>query len=225
MQNTATAIERRPLRSEVRRALIDRLLDGSLPAGERINESTLAEEFGVSRTPLREALLGLDRDGFLFTAAGKGFVVRALTIDEVRELYPIIGGLEGLALRLTGPRAARAVVGLRSINRDLKKARSKPDELLRLDAVWHGALLALCPNKRLVSMIARLKEQALRYEYAYMRSAGQIAMSVDEHTEMARLLQSGEVVRVARLLENHWIEGVRHLERWMKRHVQDRRSS
>jgi DNA-binding GntR family transcriptional regulator len=225
MQNAATAIERRPLRSEVRRALIDRLLNGSLPAGERINESTLAEQLGVSRTPLREALFGLDRDGFLFTRAGKGFVVRPLTIDEVRELYPIIGSLEGLALRLTGPRAAKAVAGLRSTNRDLKKARNKPEDLLRIDAAWHGALVALCPNKRLVSMIARLKEQALRYEYAYMRSAGQITMSVDEHAEMARLLQSGEVTRAARLLESHWIEGVRPLERWIKRHVRDPRSN
>lgn len=92
-----------PLREELRQAVLQRILRGVLPPGSRIIESKLSEELGVSRTPLREALLHLEQQGFVRSDLARGFSVEPLSQQEVREIYPIIWTLEGLALRSIGP--------------------------------------------------------------------------------------------------------------------------
>ncbi|MCZ7528349.1 MAG: GntR family transcriptional regulator [Acidimicrobiia bacterium] len=100
-------IERRPLRDKVREEVLERLLRGVLPVGTNINEPELARELGVSRTPLREALLSLEREGLLDTHPGRGWWVAPLTPETVLDVYPIVGTLEALAVRLTPPRPSR----------------------------------------------------------------------------------------------------------------------
>jgi DNA-binding GntR family transcriptional regulator len=77
---------KRPLRDEVKHQVLERVVRGRLPFGHRINETALAEELGVSRTPLREALLELQREGFLHSATARGFTVRPLTTHEIQEI-------------------------------------------------------------------------------------------------------------------------------------------
>src|SRR5690349_21308913 len=78
------------------------IVNGELPAGHRINEVHLALRLGVSRTPLREALAGLEREGALTSVPRIGWFVRPLTLDEFRQIYPIRGLLDPEALRLAG---------------------------------------------------------------------------------------------------------------------------
>ncbi len=94
-------IARVPLRDEVYRQVLDRIHRGSLPAGVRLRDSELAAQLGVSRTPVREALLRLARDGVLENSMGRGFRVRSLDASELQEVGAILGTLESLALRLS----------------------------------------------------------------------------------------------------------------------------
>src|SRR4028119_956924 len=96
-------ITRVPLREQVHHAIIGRILREELAPGARLSDSALAGELGVSRTPVREALLRLEREGFLEVDVGRGFFVKPLSAGEVREVYPILWTLEVLALRTTLP--------------------------------------------------------------------------------------------------------------------------
>src|SRR5262245_11772781 len=162
------AIAREPLRGEVRRRLLSGLLHGEPAPGTGIQEAALAAELGVSRTPLREALLSLEQEGFLRSEPGRGFFVPPLTIEDAREIYPVVASLEGLALRLAAPIEPDRVERLARLNDELKGAQSDPGRALDLDRAWHALLLERSRNRRLSTAIAGLKGQAYRYEYAYM---------------------------------------------------------
>src|SRR3954469_20663032 len=87
---------RTPLRSDLIEEITTRVLDGRFAAGARVNEVHLARELGVSRTPLREALIGLADRGLLVSAPGRGFLVPPFDPDEARRLYPPVGDIEAL---------------------------------------------------------------------------------------------------------------------------------
>lgn len=102
MNRTAFAIERvaAPLRQQVLEELRRAIIDGDLAPGERLIERDLCERLGVSRTVIREVLRQLESEGLVGMIPNRGPVVRALSLDEARELYAIRAVLEGLAARL-----------------------------------------------------------------------------------------------------------------------------
>lgn len=195
---------RAPLRDDLRQVVLDRILSGELPAGSRITESRLAAELGVSRTPLREALFHLESDGFVRSDLARGFSVAPLSVREVRESYPILQALESLALRSMGPLAAAATPELRRINKQLAGAAGDSEKGRYLDHQWHDALLAACPNQRLLELIARLKETVSRYERLYMRDASLVAASVAQHLRIIEALEAGDFELAVKEIEENW---------------------
>ena len=101
-------LSRTPLRDHVYLELLQRVQKGTLPPGSRIRDTEIARELGVSRTPVREALIRLAREGALQAEVGRGFRVRSLETAELLEVGAILAGLEPLALDLTGRRGAAA---------------------------------------------------------------------------------------------------------------------
>src|SRR5438552_12261037 len=98
---TNTSIPRTPLRDEVYRHLLDRIHRGEITPGVRVRDTALAAQLGVSRTPVREALLRLTRDGVLEADMGRGFRLCPLARNEIREIGAILGALEALAFELS----------------------------------------------------------------------------------------------------------------------------
>jgi DNA-binding GntR family transcriptional regulator len=211
-------IPRAPLRSEVRRVLLDRILDGSIAPGTGINESELSASMGVSRTPLREALLGLERGGFLTSEAGRGFFVLPLTLRDASDLYPILWTLEAEALAASGSFGRERIAELRAINQDLKRAGTNAAEALRLDRLWHDTLLRACGNARLLALIETLKDQARRYELAYMQDSGRVILSTGQHEEIVRAVENGDLPAARRELERNWRVSLEFLTPWLGRH-------
>jgi len=208
-------IRRAPLRSDVRSAILEGLLKGDPAPGAGIHEARLASELGVSRTPLREALLSLEHEGFLRAEPGRGFFVPTLTAADAREIYPVLWTLEGLALTLTVPPRPERLTQLGRINADLESAQESADRALELDRAWHERLLEGCPNGRLLAMIRGLKDQAYRYEYAYMRDSGRVITSVRQHEQIERALRAGEWAPAAKLLESNWRISLDFLIPWL----------
>jgi DNA-binding GntR family transcriptional regulator len=209
------AIVRAPIRSQVRRVLLEGMLRGDPAPGSSINESTLSQELGVSRTPLREALLNLVGEGFLRAAPGKGFFVLPLSAKEVEDIYPVIAALEVLALRAS-PIHAADLKRLAAINKELEAMRDDGEAALLADERWHEALLAGCPNRRLLETIRGLKYHAQRYEAAYMRHSGRIIQSVAQHRAILRALREGDVDEAARRLEANWKISQDFLLPWLR---------
>lgn len=209
-------IARTPLRSEVRRLLREEIVRGDLAPSEGINEAELSARLGVSRTPLREAMLGLVQEGFVTATPGRGFSVQPLTRSDAEAIYPILWTLEGLALRSAWPIAAARLRQVEEGNRRLESARADAGLALSRDREWHTLLLADCPNRMLLDLIGNLKDRAARYEDAYMRHSGQVITSVAQHREIQVAIRRGDLDRALALLEKNWRVSLDFLGPWLE---------
>ena len=207
-------IARVPLRNEVRRLLLERLLQGEPAPGAGIHEAELAAELGVSRTPLREALLALEWEGFVRTEPGRGFSVQPLTAREADEIYPMLWTLEGLALR-SQTEVEPWLAELDRLNARLEAGKDDPAAALKLDGRWHDVLLAACSNRSLLDAIAALKNRTYRYEYLYMRDSGRVITSVIQHAAIVDALREGDRDEAARRLEANWRVSLEFLMPWL----------
>src|SRR5512139_71523 len=119
----ASPIVLKPLREQVYDHLRRLMARGELRPGGYLDLDALEARLGVSRTPLRDALLQLESEGFVTILPRRGVQVRALTRDDVRHLYEIVGALEGAALLAAFPRLGRGEAAtLRRLNREMRAA-------------------------------------------------------------------------------------------------------
>jgi DNA-binding GntR family transcriptional regulator len=208
------AIARTNLRCTIRDRLLDGLMRGGLAPGVSLNEPALAAELGVSRTPLREALVALTHEGFLHAHPGRGFFATPLRASEAEEIYPIVWTLEGLALRLAAPLPPAQVDQLERLNARLAKT-ADAWRALGLDRQWHAELLSGCPNRRLLQNLDTLKAQAFRYEYAYFRDSGRIVTSSDQHEAILASVRAGKLDGALARLEGNWRVSLEFLRPWL----------
>lgn len=155
--------ERKPLRTDVQEEILSRLVSGRIPPGERINESRLSSELGISRTPLREAMIGLQQRGFLVGAMGRGFLAPPLSSRGIREILAVLALIEPEAIRLSGHPSPALQVELGNV---LSRARlEKPDPPLIANRFleFHRLLLRPCPNVQLRILGDHLNQHTVRY--------------------------------------------------------------
>jgi DNA-binding GntR family transcriptional regulator len=197
------SLARGPLRDEVRDILIDRLADGSFSPGSRLRDQAIAEELGISRTPVREALTSLVDEGLVVAVPNRGFRAPPLAPREPREVYPLIWTLEVYGLEASPAFAETRLEELRRLNERLARQVSSRDRL-QLDDAWHATLLARCGNERLVAILEGLKRQVRRYEIAFLRDAERAALSIEDHDAVVRALEGGDRAAAARALRRNW---------------------
>jgi len=198
--------------------LRDAIVRGLLPAGSLLGEVETARRLGVSRTPVREALVELQGEGFVQARSGGGFRVVPWSVREVEEVYPLIGLLERHALE-QGSHTPEELARLREIEGRYPASEADATERIRVDGELHEALAAGCPNGRLQRHLRILRAQALRYEWSYAR-AGTHERSRREHARVLELLEAGDRRAAGRTLEEHstrsvalLVEHVARLER------------
>ncbi len=194
---------RAPMREELHKTVLERIVRGELRPGSRINESGLAEELGGSRTPLREALFLLESEGFVRAEMAKGFSVGALSGRDVREAYPILWTLEELALRVSTPVVYSLVERLAKINDYFAKA-AEPKDAIERDSQWHQTLIGSCPNRRLIEMIESQRSSVKRYEHVYMLDPSLISESVRQHQKIIDAIMLKNIEAAGRELVENW---------------------
>lgn len=206
------AIERRSLRSQVREELLARMRSGEVQPGEGINEVQLATELGVSRTPLREALIALESEGQIESENGKGFRFVSLSAQEFEDLAPVMATLESLALELS------PVDELRTIGARLARLSAEFDQevvehalVVSKDDEWHGIMLSACPNRRLLDVIASVRGAFHRYESLLVPNDVMVERVAAEHAEIARHLADGDVPGAIVALKANWMNGMRRI--------------
>ncbi len=208
-------IARTPLSDEVYRQVLQRIQRGDLPVGCRVRDADLAGQLGVSRTPVREALLRLSREGALENTVGRGFRVRQLDAAELRETGDILGALEALALRLSPEPSPERLDRLEAVDRTLEQTRGDAARCLDLEDDWHRVLLEECPNRSLLDLIASLRQVTRRYLAAYMRDAGRLSLSTLPHARILQAFRDGGRDSAATAFEQQWRRGVAELEAWV----------
>ncbi|MGN6220488.1 MAG: GntR family transcriptional regulator [Microbacterium sp.] len=206
------AIERKNLRSQVRDELLARMRSGLVQPGEGINEVQLAAELGVSRTPLREALIALESEGQIESENGKGFRFVPLSKREFQELAPIMAALEGLALELTPPDQVTALgARLAELAAEFDQEVVEHALVITKDDEWHAVMLSGCTNRRLLALIESVRGAFHRYESMLVPSDVMIERVAAEHAEIARRLVDGDVPGAVEALRVNWINGMQRI--------------
>lgn len=211
------AIQRVNLRDQVRAELMEWLSDGRLLPGQRLEEERLSRALGVSRTPLREALANLASEGLVEAVPRRGFRVPKLSTEHVRDLHPVLGSLEGLALRLSGPRVRELADGLQALNERLAVAHLSSRQRADLERRWHELLVSRNPNRELAAMIARVRGRLRPYAGSWERGAPEIEAARAGHAEIAQLLAAGRVDEAAEAVLRYWVQGIRVVAAWVER--------
>jgi DNA-binding GntR family transcriptional regulator len=190
------------------------IVDGRLVAGARINEVHLAQQLGVSRTPLREALSGLLAEGALIARPRLGYFVRPLTLEEFEQIYDMRPLLDPEALRLAGIPNQKRIARLEKLNVDL--ARTKGARAIEIDDAWHIELISACPNKVLIEMIENMITRTRRYELALMREQKHVGVATQDHDRIIAALKAGEIAAACAALKQNMQSGREPIVAWLK---------
>ena len=207
-------VRKKRLRQALHLTLLDLIITGKLKGGEKINESRTSRLLKASRTPLREALLHLEREGLVRSDLRRGFTVELLSSREVRETYPILAQLECLAVRTSAEFLGPLVPELIRINSEFVRART-PKRALALDTLWHNTLMSQSKNARLASLIATLRLAIRRYEHFYMANSRLIPASAAQHQKIIAALQAGDLAAGLKAVEENYSFGMHVLLRKM----------
>jgi len=201
-----TPIRKTSLRQQVYSSLLRLMLQNRWAPGERWNDSELAAELGVSRTPIREALIQLEAEGLLACDPNRGFYVPALAREEAQEIYPILWSLEQLAVFLCPTPAIELRKRLdQTVGR--ANAAGTPADMaaaLKQDRAWHLALVEASANTRLTCLYARLEALTRRYAAQLPANAAYAERSAREHSQILEALASEQPARAHALLKIHW---------------------
>ena len=200
------------------------IVHGRLAPGTRIVEAELAEWLGVSRTPVRGALHMLQREGYIVSTSGNGaktrLTVAPLTKEDARELYSIVGHLEGLAAWSTArlpPEARAAVVKkLKELNdglRDLAETgRQDPNRIFELDMTFHQTIVDASAGPRLRALHSAIKPQTERYWRLYASAIfNQLGISVGEHLAIIQGIEVGDCSAGEQGVQLNWQNGAERL--------------
>ncbi len=214
MKKTLPKAPSKRLREDVAPALLRRIINGSLKPGEKVKESRLSRDLGVSRTPLREALLSLEREGLIRSDLRRGFTIEPLSAREVREIYPVLAALECLAIRSCFDLLPLLVPQLVKINAAFARSRS-PANAQDLDTRWHETLMSQSKNSRLASLLGMLRQSIRRYEHLYMSDLKLIPMSVRQHNAIIDAIQKEDLEALLNGVERNYRFGMQILLRKM----------
>jgi len=204
----AAVLHTRSLREQVYDFLRAEMARGGLQPGGFLDLTELATRLGVSRTPLREALLHLESQGFVTVLPRRGFRLNALTLDDIRHFYEIIGALEAAALRSVGPSLGPPdFARMRRLDAAMADAVAARDFDRYYDAnlAFHDVYLRRSDNARLVSQVHLLKQRL--YDWPRRESMVQAweQHSVVEHEDFLALIERGAIDEAAAHLQNvHW---------------------
>ncbi len=182
------------------------LVGGGRPHGERVQDTELAAQLGLSRTPVRQALHRLAQDGLVRFDPRRGFSVREFTARDIQEIFDVRCALEVLALRLTAPQLQRQE--LRVELEQLYAVRSRLSEhpvalYLQNDLRLHNMIIRASGNRSLIRILATLRSQHGLFQLRDTFYPGRMEVSLDDHERILLALIEGRFEQGADLLAEH----------------------
>ncbi|NLY54441.1 MAG: GntR family transcriptional regulator [Firmicutes bacterium] len=209
----------KPLREIVFEHLREAIIQGKLRPGERLMETQLAEEMGVSRTPVREAIRKLELEGLVVMIPRRGAYVSDLTVKDVAETFEIRSALEALAAGLAAERISPAESEeLDQILVQIADSIEKNDlqQTVALDEQYHNLLYRASRNDRLVQILNNLREQIQRFRIASLGMPGRAQAVLQEHKGIAEAVAAGNSGLARCLAQQHIANAENVLMDWMK---------
>lgn len=196
-----------PLRDEVFNTLRERILKGVLKPGERLMEIHLADQLGVSRTPIREAIRMLELEGLVKMVPRKGAQVAKISREDLQDVLEVRKALDTLAVKLACERITEdEITKLKMAEEEFERVLKVGDttQIAEADVAFHDVIQVASKNKRLKSMISNLAERIYRYRFEYIKQQSDGGKTlVMEHREIIRCIEEKEVDEAIKAIELH----------------------
>lgn len=175
------------LREKILENIRDAIVSGTLKGGSRVSEPELAERYGISRTPIREAFRQLESEGYLTVIPRRGAVVSEFTPKDIEEFYAIKSIMEGFAARLACENlSAKDLDRLQSINDKLAELANSGDikHFFKVHSDFHELFIKAADNEKLHELIAGLVTKFQRLRFTSLSLPGRMLVSVQEHEKI-----------------------------------------
>jgi len=208
------------LREQVYKKLKTTILDGKLAPNTRLIEEKIASEIGTSRTPVREAIQKLEKEGLIKKLPKGGFAVSKITEVDIEDIFGIRSVLEGYAGYLATLRANEE--DIKALEEIVKKeeeciALKKISEIIQLNTEFHDKLYKTSKSERLYTIINDLRDYIYRFRRLIFSFEGMAEVSIKDHKEMIELMKLKKASQVENLIRKHITRGKNLIKKKLKK--------
>lgn len=187
-----------------------RIVSGKIPAGARLTEEALCDEFKISRTPVRDALARLEREGMVEPLPAKGCRVREFNRESVRALFECRALVEPEALRIGFGRLPMDKIEVlkKRLEQSLKNPAEHKRVSLAVDSQFHELVADCCPNEYLSEILRRLSRQCAAFrQYRTLDGSEPAGKIAEERLALLNAVLEGDHVNACKLLRDHILRG------------------
>ncbi len=196
----------RPLRELVYEQLKHQILIGKITPGTRMMEVELADEMGVSRTPVREAIRKLEKEGLVTIEPRRGAYASEISVKDLVDVLEVRENLEGFAAALAAARMSESEIDeLNQITKGYSEAiqNNQTEEMIHFDELFHRYIVECSGNKTLIQLSKTVQELALRFRYLYYDDFSRYENMPTEHKEIIDAIKSGDEVMARNIADKH----------------------
>lgn len=209
MTDTTTLLTPKPLYVEVAELIRQRIYSRELEPGSWIDEMKMAEAFGISRTPLREALKVLAAEGLVTMKVRRGAYVTEVSEKDLRDVYHLLSLLESDAAATVAEQATAAQLEqLQLLHQELEAVVADADQFFRVNEAFHMQLLALCDNRFLSQVVADLRKVMKLNRHQSLFKRGRIEDSLQEHAAIVQALAQRNPAAARQAMHTHFANGL-----------------
>lgn len=207
-------INRVSMRNNAYEIIKNAIISGDLKPGMKIKDKELSEQLGISRTPIREAMLRLEDEELIISKPNSFTMVAPINITEVKEIYSIVIALESLAIQEALIHSNHSQLKqLEDINNLYKKAveESNAKKCLTYDIEFHAHIVKMSKNKELEKLLIKLKDKIIRVESFYFHKAIPKQKSIHEHDMIINGLRNKKYKEAVDMLRNNWMNSLNNI--------------
>jgi DNA-binding GntR family transcriptional regulator len=205
----AVSLSPRALYEEVAELLRQRIFKRELEPGSWIDEMKLAEEYGISRTPLREALKVLAAEGLVTMKVRRGAYVTEVSDSDLADVYHLLSLLESDAAGVVAQRATDAQIKeLQALHKDLESAVGNREKFFALNERFHMRLLEIAGNRWRDQMVADLRKVMKLNRHNSLLKSGRIQESLAEHRAIVEALSKRDARATVKRMQEHFRNGL-----------------
>jgi len=179
------------------------ILQGDIAPGSRLSQHSIAERFGVSRIPVRDALQILAGEGLVRPMSNATASVTGMSVAELQELYELREAVEPLATHIAVPNVGRADLLTMRKQLDVMEEHADTRTWLAANTEFHAAVYKRANRPRMIELVERLRGLTDRYLYVHLEVIGQTEHLVDEHLGILAAVESGDAALAAQLVREH----------------------
>ncbi len=213
------ALARRSLHDEIAERLRQMILDGRLAPGAKVPERELCERFAVSRTPMREALKVLAAEGHVTLTPNRGARVSVVTLEDLDDLFPVMGALEALAGELAAQRMSDAEIAkVAKLHARLERHFETGDlaGYFKVNEAIHEAILAGARSKTLVESTRALSARVRRARYLANMTPARWTRAMEEHRALLAALEARDGDGLSAILKQHLAQKLETVRAWLE---------